>query len=142
MNVGRLSRKDARRIAIRAQLLDAHRPHDLGAVVDRLAFLQLDPTAVVAPSADLVAWSRVGNAYEPAHLQHALERDRTLFEHRGQEVDTEPMVAMVRPMANLGLYLADMAAWPFGSASRLEWMAANDGFRRRVCSTCWARRVR
>jgi uncharacterized protein YcaQ len=131
MNEGRLSRKDARRIAIRAQLLDADRPRDLGAVVDRLTFLQLDPTAVVAPSADMVAWSRVGSAYEPAHLQHALERDHTLFEQKAQDVDTEPMLAMVRPMRDLGLYLADMAAWSFGRASR-EWMAANDGFRRRL----------
>ena len=30
---------------------------------------------------------------------------------------------MVRPMANLGLYLADMAAWPFGSTRLAEWMA-------------------
>jgi hypothetical protein len=67
-------------------------------------------------------------------LQQALERDRTLFEHRCQEVETEPVAAMVRPM-NLGLYLADMAAWPFGNARRLEWLGANDAFRR------WARPV-
>lgn len=62
-------------------------------VVNQLTFLQLDPTAAVAPSADLVAWTRLGAAYQPVHLQQALERDRTLFEHR----------AMVRPMADLGL---------------------------------------
>jgi uncharacterized protein len=132
VKVRRLTRDEARRIAVRAQLLDAKRPKDLLTVVDRLAFLQLDPTAAVAPSADLVAWSRMGDAYKPALLQQALERDRTLFEHRGQEVETEPVVAMVRPMANLGLYLADMAAWPFGSVRRIEWMRANDAFRRRV----------
>ncbi len=49
-------------------------PTDLLEVVDRLTFLQLDPTAVVAPSADLVAWSRLGNSYDPAQLQQALER--------------------------------------------------------------------
>ena len=87
-------------------------PRDLLAVVDRLTFLQLDPTAAVAPSADLVAWSRLGDAYDPAQLQRALERDRTMFEHRAQPVATEPMIVMVRPMADLGLYLADMAAWP------------------------------
>src|SRR5207247_1284022 len=112
--VRRLTRTEARRIAIRAQLLDAARPRDLVAMVSQLTFLQLDPTAVVAPSADLVAWSRLGNAYTPAQLQDALERDRTLFEHRAQPTEVEPPLAIVRPMADLGLFLADMAAWVRG----------------------------
>jgi uncharacterized protein YcaQ len=128
----RLGREEARRIAIRAQLLDAERPADLRSVVAQLTFLQLDPTSAVAPSADLVAWSRLGDSYEPSQLQRALEVDRTLFEHRSQEGDTEPPVVMVRPMADLGLYLADMAGWPHGSERRLKWMADNDEFRRRV----------
>jgi uncharacterized protein YcaQ len=133
MSSSRLSRDEARRIAIRAQLLDAHRPHDLLTVVDRLTMLQLDPTAAVAPSADLVSWTRLGNAYQPSHLQQALEKDRTLFEHRGQPVVTEPALALIRPMSNLGLYLADMAAaWSVGWPRRLEWLQANDGFRNRV----------
>jgi uncharacterized protein len=129
----RLTRDDARRIAIRAQMLDADRPSDLLTVVDQLTFLQLDPTAAVAPNADLVSWTRLGNNYESAHLQQALERDRTLFEHRGQASEIEPVLVMIRPMANLGLYLADMAAARHtGWAGRLDWVAANDGFRRRV----------
>jgi uncharacterized protein YcaQ len=132
VKVRRLTRDEARRIAIRAQLLDADRPDDLLTVVDQLTFLQLDPTAAVAPSADLVAWTRLGTAYQPALLQEALERDRTLFEYRGQDVATEPALAMVRPMANLGNYLAEMTATPDGTSRRLEWLAANDGFRGRV----------
>ena len=46
---------------MRAQLLDAPRPTDLLAVVQRLTLLQIDPTAAIAPSADLVAWSRLGS---------------------------------------------------------------------------------
>lgn len=117
----RLDRVEARRIAVRAQLLDGHRPPDLLTVVTQLTFLQLDPTAAVAPSADLVAWGRLGAAYQPVHLQQALERDRAVFEHR----------AMVRPMADLGLYLTEMAAWP-GDSERREWLQANDTFRRYV----------
>ena len=121
MSLCRLDRAEARRIAVRAQLLDAHRPTDLLAVVNHLTLLQLDPTAAVSPSADLVAWTRLGSAYQPAHLLQALEGDRTVFEHR----------AMVRPMTDLGLYLAEMAAWPRDSQRR-EWLQANESFRRYV----------
>jgi uncharacterized protein YcaQ len=127
-----LTRREARRIAVRAQLLDAERPRDLVSMVERLTLLQLDPTAAVAPSADLVAWTRLGPSFRPEMLQQAVERDRTLFEHRSQETPTEPPLAMLRPMSNLGLYLADMAAWPFDSNRLREWMKANDAFRRRV----------
>ena len=95
MGVHRLDRTEARRIAVRAQLLDEPRPADLVAVVRRLTLLQIDPTAAIAPSADLVAWSRLGSSYRPAQLQQALEQDRTLFEYN----------AVVRPMSDLGLYM-------------------------------------
>ena len=97
-----------------------------------MTLLQLDPTAAIAPSADLVAWSRLGNEYRPAALQQALERDRTLFEHRSQDLDTEPPLAMVRPMAQLGLYLADMEDWAFGRGRHGRWLEDNADFRDRV----------
>ena len=100
MNVHQLSRADARRIAVRAQLLDRARPAGLLDVVYRLTLLQIDPTASVAPSADLVAWSRLGSAYSPTELAEALEI-RTLLELR----------AMIRPSEDLALYRADMAEW-------------------------------
>ncbi|MEV1144448.1 crosslink repair DNA glycosylase YcaQ family protein [Micromonospora sp. NPDC049799] len=121
MAVHRLDRAEARRIAVRAQLLDAPRPTDLLAVVRQLTLLQIDPTAAVAPNVDLVAWSRLGSSYRPSQVQEALERDRTLFEHH----------AMVRPMDDLPLYLADMAAWTGGDRRR-EWLRLNDRFRRDV----------
>ena len=121
-----LKRRDARRIAIRAQRLDANRPTDFAALVDQLTLLQLDPTAAVAPSADLVAWSRLGESYEPEQLQRALEVDHTVFEHRGQESPREPAVAMVRPMSRLGLYLADMRAWPTEGGRVHQWLESND----------------
>ena len=130
-----LKRRDARRIAIRAQLLDANRPDDFATLVDQLTLLQLDPTAAVAPSADLVAWSRLGETYDPGLLQAALEVDHTVFEHRGQESPKEPAVAMVRPMARLGLYLADMRAWPTEGGRVHQWLEANDAFRRQVLDT-------
>jgi uncharacterized protein YcaQ len=119
--VHRLDLTEARRIAVRAQLLDVPRPTDLLAVVRQLTLLQIDPTAAVAPSADLVAWSRLGSSYQPAQLQQALEHDRTLFEFG----------ATVRPTSDLGLFLADMATWPSREMQR-EWLRANDRFRLNV----------
>ncbi|RAO33889.1 uncharacterized protein ONO86_04981 [Micromonospora noduli] len=121
VGVHRLDRAQARRIAIRAQLLAAPRPTDLLTVVRQLTLVQIDPTAAVAPSADLVCWSRLGSSYQPAHMREALERNRTLFEHQ----------AMVRPMDDLGLFLAAMAASP-GHERHREWLRANDSFRRDV----------
>jgi uncharacterized protein YcaQ len=119
--VHRLTKAQARRIAVRAQLLDAPRRTELVAVVQQLTLLQIDPTAAIAPSADLVAWSRLGSAYDPMHLKQALEQDRTLFEHN----------ALVRPMSDVGLYLAGAADWPSYERTR-AWLRDNDRFRRDI----------
>jgi uncharacterized protein len=119
--VHRLSKAQARRIAVRAQMLDAPRPTELLSVVEQLTLLQLDPTAAIAPSADLVAWSRLGSSYQPDHLKQALEQDRTLFE----------LGALVRPMSDLGLYLAGAADAPSYERSRV-WLRDNDRFRRDI----------
>jgi uncharacterized protein len=121
VSVLELSRADARRIAVRAQLLDARRPTDLLDLVTHLTFLQIDPTAAIAPAADLVAWSRLGSAYAPEHLKQALEQDRSLFEHD----------ALVRPMSDVGLILAAAAEFPSYDRSR-DWLRANDSFRRDI----------
>jgi uncharacterized protein YcaQ len=119
--VHRLTKAQARRIAVRAQLLESPRPTDLLAVVDRLTMLQIDPTAAIAPSADLVLWSRLGSSYRPDGLKHALERDRTLFE----------LDAMIRPVGDLGLYLAGADGFPDYERSR-AWFRDNVRFRRDI----------
>jgi hypothetical protein len=116
-----LTKAQARRIAVRAQLLDAPRPQGLLAVVQRLTLLQVDPTAAVAPSADLVLWSRLGSSYRPEHLTQALEQKRTLFEFN----------ALIRPMSDLGLYLAG-AGGRRGHPRVLAWLRDNDRFRRDI----------
>jgi uncharacterized protein YcaQ len=119
--VHRLTKAQARRIAVRAQLLDAQRPTDLVEVVRHLTLLQIDPTAAIAPSADLVAWSRLGSTYRPEDLRNALERDRTLFEHN----------ALVRPMSDVGLLLARSRT--SRSHERTDqWIRDNDRFRRDI----------
>ena len=126
MTVHELSRPDARRIAVRAQLLDRSRPAGLLDMVRRLTLLQIDPIAAIAPNADLVAWSRLGSSYAPAELDAALA-DRSLLELR----------AMIRPGEDLALYRADMAHWDGAEpgdvlgwrASRRDWVRANDACR-------------
>jgi len=119
--VHQLTREQARRIAVRAQALEATRPTDLVSLVEQLTMLQIDPTAAIAPTADLVAWSRLGSPYRPEHLKHALEQDRTLFEFD----------AVVRPMRDIGLYLAEASDWPPYPKQR-QWIHDNDRFRRDI----------
>ena len=55
-----------------------------------------------------------------------------MFEHHSQESPREPAVAMVRPMTRLGLYLAEMRAWPTEGGRVHQWLEANDAFRHEV----------
>ena len=125
--VHRLSRREARRIAVRAQALSAKRPRDLLDVLRRLSLLQIDPTKAIAPSADLVLWSRLGSAYSREDLVEAIDTQAVL-EYRGT----------LRPAEDLALYRADMAAWPGGGRlkewqeSLKRWVRANDGCRRDI----------
>jgi uncharacterized protein YcaQ len=118
--VHRLSRQEARRIAVRAQLLAGDRPTDLVEMVGRLTALPVDMTAAVATSPDLVCWARMGAAYEPADLDDALA-GRELYDDGDA----------IRPMADLPLHLADMEAWPPWEGTR-DWLEANELFRNEV----------
>jgi uncharacterized protein len=126
--VHRLSRQDARRVAIRAQLLTGERPSDLVETVRRLTHLQLDPVSAVAPAADLVLWTRLGPGYHPDDLKAVLE-DRRLIE----------LQAFLRPAEHVALYRAEMAAWPRGTRPPrdwqvylADWVTANDRCRRDI----------
>lgn len=127
MRTHELTRKQARRIAVRAQLLDDTRHTDLLDVVWALTLLHNDQTAAVAPSPDLVLWSRMGAAYRPEHLQEALA-DRRLVE----------LHTMIRPGEDLALYRAEMAAWPGEGPLTgwredvVAWVEANDACRRDI----------
>jgi uncharacterized protein YcaQ len=120
-----LTRTDARRLAIRAQLLDAARPTDLFDVVRRLWELQNDPTAAVARSADLVLWSRLGPSYDPADLRDALD-EQALLELAG----------LIYAPEDLSLFRAEMAAWPVHDWQEglSVWVEANTGCRLDILS--------
>jgi uncharacterized protein YcaQ len=113
----RLEREAARRIAVRAQLLDARHARSVAEVVDELTLLQVDPTAAVAPSVDLVLWSRLGEGYEHSDLTFALETERSLAE----------LSSYVRAMDDIGLLLA-VAPHDLHPTIH-EWLAANQRFR-------------
>lgn len=68
----------ARRIAVRAQLLDGSASGVLD-TVNRLGFLQMDPISTVATPQVLVLWSRLG-AFDPAELDRLLWERRELYE--------------------------------------------------------------
>src|SRR5690348_17253186 len=115
-----LSRRDARRIAVRAQLLDLPRPLDVLETVRHLTLLQNDPTTAVAPSADLVLWTRLGSSYDPRELASLVDSGH-LIEHD----------MLLRPREDIRLFRAEMAAWPGPGPLRewqeelLDWLEAN-----------------
>jgi len=125
--VHRLSRAEARRIAVRAQLLDASRPTDPVEVIRHLGAVQHDQTSAVAPSADVVLWSRIGVGYRPAQLQDALD-DRRVVELRGY----------LRVADDLALFRAEMREWPGTGELRnyqkanAAWVSANDACRKDI----------
>lgn len=114
----RLTRDDARRIAVRAQLLDADRPGDVVEVAEQLGYIKIDPTATIAPCEHTVLWSRIGWSYEAPQLQKAVELDRLLFEYEGA----------FRPISLLPLLLPGMRRWPQRESSR-QWLEANAKFK-------------
>jgi uncharacterized protein YcaQ len=115
-----LTRAEARQVVVRATMLDAGRPADLLTMVERLTALPVEPTRAIAPSYDLVCWSRLGSSYEPADLDDLLA-SRDLYE------DADG----IRPMADLRLHLAEMALAPAWEGTR-DWLEANELFRNEV----------
>jgi uncharacterized protein YcaQ len=120
--VNEVTLPQARRIAVRAQLLDGSATSVLD-TVRRLGSLQLDPTARVAPTQFLVLWSRLGQ-YDRAELQRLLD-ERELFE----------WMAFVYPREALPALRSRMQRWPGSGVwpQRIaDWLQANAAFKRYV----------
>lgn len=106
----------ARRVALRAQLLDG--PGRLPAgkegvarVVDHLGYVQIDTLAVVERAHHHTLWARC-SGYEAAALDELHGRDKRLFEYWGHG-------ASYLPMADYRYYIPKMRAFPWGN----NWMA-------------------
>jgi uncharacterized protein len=91
-----VSLAEARRIAVRAQLLDGSATSVLE-TVRRLGFLQIDPISSIAPPQQLVLWSRLGD-FSTAELDRLLWEERKLFEFG----------AFIHPIEDLPLLMAQM----------------------------------
>ena len=118
--VHELSRRDARRLAVRAQLLTATRPTDLVETVRRLSLVQVEPTSAVAPSAELVLWSRLGPGFSPRELWDAVDEQRLVQLHQTLRVPED--VALLR------VEMADQ----YESGGTDGWVQANNDFRRDI----------
>lgn len=120
-----VSREDARRIAVRAQLLDGSATSVLD-TIRHLGFLQLDPISTVAPTQHVVLWSRLG-PYDPEELDRLLWQERELFEWN----------AFIWPIEDLPLVRARMRARArstryAGQRWGREFLRRNTAFRRYV----------
>jgi uncharacterized protein YcaQ len=114
---------EARRIAVRAQLLDGSAT-DVLDTVRRLGFLQIDPISTVAPPQYLVLWSRLG-PYRRAELDRLLWEEKKLFEWN----------AFIWPIEDLPLIRAQMRErWGHYRWQRWakEFMREQTGLRRYV----------
>jgi uncharacterized protein len=102
--------EQARRIAVRAQLLDGSAKGVLD-TVRRLGHLQMDPIATVARPQELVLFSRLG-PFDTAELDRLLWQQRKLFEYD----------AFIYPLEDLPLQRARMAKRRRGGKlKRDEW---------------------
>ena len=135
-----ISATTARRLAIARQRLAGpagkRNANGILDVVRDLGFLQLDPISVVAPSHQLVVFSRVG-PYQPSHLDALLWEERRLFEtwaHAASIVVTEHYPIhhwiMRRIAGGSGSWHGITPGGARQAQRALAWMKANDTLRR------------
>ncbi len=88
----KISNRDARRLWLSAQGLAAAPIGrlDLGDIITRLGFVQLDTIRVVARAHDHILWSRNQNYREPMLNRHMAEQ-RQVFEHFTHDASVIPM---------------------------------------------------
>jgi hypothetical protein len=122
----KVSLEEARRIAVRAQVLDGS-ARDVLETVRRLGFLQIDVVQPVERPQHLVLYSRLGPAYDRAELDRLLWAEKALFEWN----------AFIYPIEDLPLVRARIRH--FRRARRrkderwvAEFLSTNRAFRRYV----------
>ncbi len=124
----RLSRRDARRLAIAAQGLDGQWKAPEGKdgvlrVIERIGRVQIDTLAVVQRAHHHTLWSRFPD-YEPRLLEEVHGSDRAVFEYWCH-------AACYLPMCDYRYYLPRMRAASQAPRTR-QWLSKNDALVRHV----------
>jgi uncharacterized protein YcaQ len=122
----KVSVEEARRMAVRAQLLDGSAATVLD-TVQRLGFLQIDVVQPVERPQHLVLYSRLGPTYDRAELDRLLWEQKALFEWN----------AFIYPIESLPLVQARIRRFRRDRESKnqrwvREFLTTNRGFRRYV----------
>ena len=119
-----LSRRDVRRIVVRAQWLHSERPIELVELVRCIQTASDRSDGCRGAERSPVARSRLGSVYDPADLDDALQKREPV-----------ELGAPIRPGEDIVLYRAKMAAWPghgplrSWQQFRRDWVKANDACR-------------
>ena len=121
-----VSLEEARRIAVRSQVLDGSAT-DVLSTVRRLGFLQIDVVQPVERPQHLVLYSRLGAAYDRAELDRLLWEERALFEWN----------AFIYPIEDLPLVRARIRSFRRSRERKdqrwvAEFLTTNRAFRRYV----------
>jgi uncharacterized protein YcaQ len=125
----RLSLRDARRLAVKGQLLSAPRPRTIEEVVRGLGMVQMDPISAVARTEHLVLFSRLGSRFRVADLDRLRFDEHKLFEYW----------AFLVPMEDFAVHREAMRRYPdapTGERARRayvrRWLDENAAFRRYI----------
>jgi uncharacterized protein YcaQ len=98
-------------------------------VIRGLRYVQLDPISVVARSPLLILWSRLGRGFQPAHLDHLLWDEHSLFEYWAYR-------ASIVLTQDFPIFHWVMRGYPTPRYSHgrrtIEWLAHNQALRRHV----------
>jgi uncharacterized protein YcaQ len=124
----------ARRLALESQGFPHHRRRtrprapEILRLIERLGYLQLDPTNVVARSHYLVLWSRFG-AFDTRIVDRMLERDRRLFEYWAHAAAIVPASDYAYHHHFMQQGLATLGPW--GKRAQ-RWLDQNQGLRQEI----------
>jgi uncharacterized protein YcaQ len=130
-----LTRQTARRLAIVKQHLAGKKPKNPGpasimSLMRAIRYVQIDPTNVVAPSHQLVFWSRLGS-FKRSDLDRLQLKEKKLFEywaHQASIVLTEDYPLYQRRMK---MFATENTLW---STRLREWMKENSELRKHLLS--------